>query len=143
MPVRPTTSQPNSGGFTLVEMLMAMLVMTVGLLGLLQSVQMAYEHSLRNRVREEAVHLAEERMHDWRRMAFKAITATIPKEEPVTKLLGGAPRSYTVTRGVAGMGGSALSKPAKKLTVGVTWTVKGEAASHTIYTMRLRRPNED
>ena len=142
MPAILTTSPLDDRGFTLVEMLMAMLVMTVGLLGLLQSVQMAYQHSLRNRVRVEAVHLVEERMHDWRRMAFEAITATIPKEEPVTKLLGGAPRSYTVTRGVAGMGGSALSKPAKKLTVGVTWTVKGEAAGHEIHTMRLRRNDE-
>jgi len=140
MSVIPTTSRRNSGGFTLVEMLMAMLVMTVGLLGLLQSVQMAYQHSLRNRVREEAVHLAEERMHDWRRMAFASITATSPKKEPVTKLLGGAPRSYTVTRGVDDMGSG--TNPAKKLTVGVAWTVKEEAASHAIYTMRLRRNDE-
>ena len=140
MSVIPTTSRRNSGGFTLVEVLMAMLVMTVGLLGLLQSVQMAYQHSLRNRVREEAVHLAEERMHDWRRMAFKSITATSPKQEPVTKLLGGTPRSYTVTREMVDMGSG--TNPAKKLTVGVAWTVKEEAASHAIYTVRLRRNDE-
>ena len=133
-------SPKNSRGFTLVEMLMAMLVMTVGLLGLLQSVQMAYQHSLRNRLREEAVHLAEERMHDWRRMAFENITAKVPKHEPVTKILGGTPRSYTVTREMAGMGSG--TNPAKKLTVGVAWTVKEEAASHAIYTVRLRRNDE-
>lgn len=120
---------------------MAMLVMTVGLLGLLQSVQMAYQHSLRNRVREEAVLLAEERMHDWRRMAFADIKTPSPKEERVEKRLGGAPVTYTVTREMVDMGSS--TNPAKKLTVGVAWTVKGEAAGHAIYTMRLRRPNED
>lgn len=126
----------------MVEMLMAMLVMTVGLLGLLQSVQMAYQHSLRNRVREGAVHLAEERMHDWRRMKFDGISATVPKKETAIRLFGGATRSYTITRGVAEMGSSSLSKPAKKLTVGVTWTVKGEPAAHEIFTMRLKKNDE-
>ncbi len=142
MPAILTTSPLDDRGFTLVEMLMATLVMTVGLLGLLQSVQMAYEHSLRNRVREEAVLLAEETMHDWRRVAFDDITAEGPKQKQVTRLLGGAPRSYTVTIGMVEMGSSTIAKPAKKLTVGVAWTVKGEVASHEIYTMRLRRHNE-
>jgi len=136
------TSPKSSGGFTLVEMLMAMLVMTVGLLGLLQSVQMAYQHSLRNRVREGAVHLAEERMHDWRRTPFTDIKTPSPKDERVEKRLGGAGVIYTVTKEVAEMGSSSPFKPAKKLTVGVTWTVKGEPARHEIYTMRLKRNDE-
>ena len=60
------TSRKDSGGFTLVEMMMAMLVLTVGLLGLLQSIQVAWQHNARNRLREEAVLLAEERMNDFR-----------------------------------------------------------------------------
>ena len=59
MSAPPTISPSGSAGFTLVEMLMAMLVMAVGLLGLLQSVNLAYQQGTKNRLRSEAVQLAE------------------------------------------------------------------------------------
>ena len=136
MTATPLTSHSNSAGFTLVEMLMAMLIMTVGLLGLLQSVNVAYQQSLRDRVRNEAVLLAEEQMHDWRRLAFGDISGN---EKTVVKLVGGVPTLFTVTRSVEEAGaGPSLFKPTKKLTVAVQWQIKREASSHEIYTLKNR-----
>lgn len=125
----PTTSR-SSEGFTLVEMLMAMLIMTVGLLGLLQSVSVAYQQGLRDRVRQEAVQVAEARMHDWRRMGFDAITAN--GRTTVERLMSGVPRLFEVEWEQKGMGNS------KRLMVAVAWSIKGETFSHEIYTVATK-----
>lgn len=128
-----TTSPSNSGGFTLVEMLMALLIMTVGLLGLLQSVNVAYQQSLRNRVRDEAVLVAEGQMNDWRRVPFQEISSD---SFSVEKTVAGVPTRFAVRREVQEMGNSA--KNTKRLKVAVQWSVRGETTSHEIYTMRNR-----
>ena len=133
-----TTSPPDSAGFTLVEMLMAMLVMTVGLLGLLQSVNVAYQQGTKTRLRSEAVQVAEERMHELSGLAFTKIPECA-KTSVETRMVGGVPWNYTVTRKVQPAGSTAA---AFQLTVAVSWSVRGETASHEIYTLRTRRPGE-
>lgn len=68
-------SPSDERGFTLIELLMAMLIMTVGLLGLLQSLQIAYQHNTRNRMRDEGILMAEEQMNEFRQMSYENITA--------------------------------------------------------------------
>lgn len=124
-----STKTSRSGeGFTLVEMLMAMLILTVGLLGLLQSLNVAYDQGLRDRVRQEAVLLAEEQMHDWHRMAFKAITAS--RSFVVPRTVAGIPRSFSVTREQSWAGSS------KRLRLAVSWTIKGHTVMHEIFTLK-------
>jgi len=60
------TLNRNSGGFTLVEVIMAVLILLVGMLGLLQAVNLAMEVNLRNQVREEAVYVGERVMTELR-----------------------------------------------------------------------------
>ena len=132
-----TTSPPGSVGFTLVEMLMAMLVMTVGLLGLLQSVSVAYRQSLKDKLRKEATLLAEARMHAWCRVAFDNISYGTVMSESGEKLVGGAPWKFTIARKAEKVG----SRTAK-LEVDVIWMTKGETATHQIFTLRTRRTEE-
>lgn len=135
----PTTSRSGNAGFTLVEMMVAMLIMTVGLLGLLQSVSAAYKQCLRTRVRDEAALLAESTMHEWCRMGFDAISAPAANPRPVDRLIGGASRRFEVTRGMEGMGSLASSgKSTKKLTVVVAWTINGETINHQIFTLKSK-----
>ncbi|BCG47852.1 hypothetical protein GEOBRER4_n2701 [Citrifermentans bremense] len=131
------TSQSISPGFTLIEMLMAMLVLTVGLLGLLQSLQLGYRQSVRDRMREDAVQIAEEQMHDLRRSKYEEITN---KKEEVNKTLGGVKVRFVIDKVVEGIGPAGGS--AKKLRVTVSWTVNGERFSHEIFTLRTRRSDE-
>jgi type IV pilus assembly protein PilV len=127
----PITSRKNSDGFTLVEVMMAIIVMTIGLLGLLQSVNVAYQHNARNKLREEAVQVAEEQMNDFRLMRFDSITArnaccSVPRD------VAGGTRYFKVTRDSETMGDS------KKLTVQVAWQFHNVTTQHVIYTMKNR-----
>lgn len=114
---------------------MAMLVLTVGLLGLLQSLQLGYRQNLRDRMRNEAVQLAEEQMHDRRRKPFNEIEDF---NTEIRKKVGGRDVPFEVAGVVENIGATA----AKKLRMTVSWTVHGERFSHEIFTLRTRRPNE-
>ena len=135
----PTTSRSNSGGFTLIEMLMAMLVMTVGLLGLLQSVNIAYEQSRRNKVREIAVLVAEEQMNDWRRLSFPNMTAGrfADSSSFIDKTMSGAPMRFTILRRNDAMG-SGPSGNYRRLKVEVEWRLKDQLLNHKIYALKNR-----
>ncbi|GFO63906.1 pilus assembly protein PilV [Geomonas paludis] len=118
-------------------MLMALLVMTVGLLGLLQSVSVAYQQNLRDKLRKEATQLAEERMHDWCRLPFDGITGSVIKEEASGKLVAGSPWRFSVAREASTVGSAT-----RKLHVVVKWSVKGTESRHEIFALRSRRAGE-
>ena len=128
------TTLPSGEGFTLVEMLMAMLIMTVGLLGLLQSVSVAYRQSLADRLRQEAVLVAEEHMHDWQRLEFKNVTAS--GRSTVDRNMAGSTRQFTVEREQREMGSSV--KTSRRLRVAVRWDIRGQAVSHEIFAVKTR-----
>lgn len=115
-----TISPRSSSGFTLVEVLMAMLIMTVGLLGLLQSVNVAYEHNLRNKLREEAVLIAEEKMND---PSFPSVTT-------VSRVIVGASKKFIVTKDALKIGDS------NRLKVTVRWGFKNVSSIHEIYSIK-------
>ncbi|HBG08254.1 MAG: hypothetical protein A2075_06750 [Geobacteraceae bacterium GWC2_58_44] len=130
MNARLHTSPSASGGFTLIEVLMAMLIMTVGLLGLLQSVNIAYEHNIRGRLREEALVLAEEQMNNWRIRGYDNITGA-DNISTVARVIGGRPKRFTVARQCREMGSGS-----KRLRVAVRWDYKGMNTEHEIFTIK-------
>ena len=119
---------PCSRGFTLIEMLMALLILTVGLLGLLQSVGVAYEHNVRTRLRDEAVAIAEEQLSEMRR---DPTIDTFPAFSTAIRPISGASKAFRVSRAVEPIGESS-----RKLTVTVRWSFKNMTTSHEIYTIR-------
>ncbi|GFO66835.1 pilus assembly protein PilV [Geomonas limicola] len=119
-------------GFTLVELMMAMLVMTVGLLGLLQTVTVAYDYSLRTMYREQALQVGEEQMNLLRRRASDSGT-TFPTTTTATRRIGGGTKSFGVIRDRSTQGETYL------LTVSVTWHFKNLSTTHKIYTMKRMR----
>lgn len=123
---------PGTGkkGFTLIEMLMAMLIMTVGLLGLLQSVNVAYEHNARNIVREAAVLLAEEQMIGLRKRRFQNLTVSNAVSTEA-RVIGGVNKNFTVTRDCQPMG-----TQSRRLRVAVTWSFKNLSTLHEICTIK-------
>lgn len=128
----PPTSPYDSRGFTLVEVMMAMLIMTVGLFGLLQSVNVAYEHTARNKLREEAVQLAEEQMNGFKVRPFDLVTATSGRSIEARQIAGSF-RNFSVTRQCQAMPDGGNSK---KLTVAVGWRFKNAKSEHVIYTLK-------
>ena len=128
MNARRKTSRPDRGGFTLIEVLMALLVMTVGLLGLLQSVNVAYDHNMRNRLREEALLVGEEQMNQLRRTASS--TVAYPNRSTVTRSVSGVARRFSVLRDCQQM------QDTKRLSVRVGWSFKNVSSAHVIYTLK-------
>ncbi|WP_224981728.1 type IV pilus modification PilV family protein [Geomonas agri] len=133
----PAASLSSNSGFTLVEMLMALLVMTVGLLGLLQSVNVAYHQNLRDVLRKEATQLAEEQMHDLCRVPFDKISSAARNDKVSQKVVAGILRSFQVDRRQNSVQGAT-----KKLQVTVSWYVKGTRYQHEIFALRSRRGGE-
>jgi type IV pilus assembly protein PilV len=124
----PEHHRPLNAGFTLVEMLMAMLVLTVGLIGLLQSVNVAYEHNARNRLRETALLVAEEQMNAFRRMTSS--TGSSASRMTVSRVVAGVGKTFTVTRE------SRPIQDTRRLKVTVGWSFKNLSTTHSIYSLK-------
>lgn len=114
---------------TLVEVLAAVVIMMVGLLGMLQAMNVALAHDLRNKLRDEAIAIGEDQMTQFRLLPFDNITTTVP-DAKVSVNIRGVEREYTVHREMTPLSGSA-----KKLAVWVVWTFKNVSAWHRIYTV--------
>ncbi len=69
-----TTLPRSDEGFTLVEVLVAMVITLVALMGLLQSVQIVNETNLRNQMRDEAVRLGGKQMNELMSASYGADT---------------------------------------------------------------------
>jgi type IV pilus assembly protein PilV len=125
------TSMQNKSGFTLVELCVAMLIMLVGLLGLLQSVNIAMEYNLKNQMRNEVVRVAQDAMNDMRSKAFDSVSSTT---RTVPSSLRNINRTYTVTRSVISTG----TDVSRKYQVDVTWMYKNAPTTHSVMTVRSR-----
>jgi type IV pilus assembly protein PilV len=68
-------SRNDSGpGFTLIEVLVAMVILIVGLLGLLQSINIAMDKNVQNELRQSGVNVAEKAVSDLRLRNFDRIS---------------------------------------------------------------------
>lgn len=111
-------------GFSLVEVMMAMLILIVGMLGLLQAINVATEFNLKNQLREEAGYVGERTMNELRGRGFDNIfpaysTVTVPSR------IRGASRSFSVQRSSAILSTENGLPVSKQLEVVVNWTYKG------------------
>lgn len=126
------TSFSNKSGFTLVELMAAMLIMMVGVVGLLQAVMIATEHNLKNQIREEVTRIADSTMNDMRTGIFEAVTTSSPYTVPSN--IRNTSRRYTVRKTVAAMGSGS-----RQYQVDVSWKYKNYSATHSIVSVRGAR----
>ena len=125
-------SRRNNDGFTLTEVMVAILILTVGLLGLLQVFNVAMEQNMKNAYRSEAVRIAEDTVSTWRLLAFDNITANQVRQ--VQSRMRGAVKYYGVTRSQTLLTGG----NARELTIRVGWTYKNMSSIHEVRTLRNR-----
>lgn len=142
----------NRDGFTLIEFCVAVLIMMVGLLGLLQAVNMATVHNLGTLLRNEAINLADDRMMRAKSKVIDSasFTALVSDTGSTTNLTNDSAVTNTlVSRGVRSgfanysvvLSETAAGSNAKELTSRVVWRQKGNKMSHTISSIVVN-PNQ-
>jgi type IV pilus assembly protein PilV len=153
----------NTEGVTLVEVMIALVVLLLVFMGLLQAALLSIDHNIRNILRDEAIKIATERMEEARSLPFTQTTDNLLSD--ANALPGGAdcPTTFTFGTGVlrernvrnitgfdfctnrtAGRTDGTpgfLDPPAnntKRVTITVGWRWKGEDYTHTATTLRRR-----
>jgi len=124
--VRYQTLPCNKRAFTLVEVLVAMLILMVGLLGMLQVINLAIRTNLQNEVRDRAVAIAEDQLAREKSLPFAQIVSVGEEIINVPSRIRSAPVNYTVTLKVDNIGNS------KKIDIGVRWQHRGETYEHVV-----------
>jgi len=118
----------NKSGFTLIEVMVEMVIMLIGLLGLLQSVNIATEFNLKNQLREEATRIAENTMNDMRTSPFAAVFNPLTTASSRVR---NSQKEYVVRRSV-----TAMSTGSREYQVDVKWKFKNYSATHSILSVR-------
>ena len=117
----------NQNGFTLIEFLVAILILMVGMLGLLQSINVAMDKNLENLFRNEAIMVADEQMMQLRSRSFQSISTTASTVTVVPRNIRGIQKNYSAQRIVTDP-----TTQSKQIQINVTWRKKNTPYSHSL-----------
>jgi prepilin-type N-terminal cleavage/methylation domain-containing protein len=135
---------PASGGFTLVEVMVALLILLFVSVALMQTALVSIDSNMRNVLRDEAVRLAEKGVSDVRTTPFSALvvnTTTLGKADLKLRGFTGLSAAegkdfFTIKNTVVDLS----NDNNKRVDVRVEWDWKGLAYNTTISTTRSRQP---
>ena len=119
----------DRSGFTLVEFLVAIVILMVGLLGLLQTINIAVDQNLGNVFRNEAVTVVDELMMKKRAKAFDSIS-TGTKFLIYSTHVRGINKKYNVTEQVG-----SVTTNSKQIAIEASWTKNGKSYNHSATTV--------
>ncbi len=134
---QPQSVISNNKGVSLIETLIAMVVLLLVFLALMQTALVSINVNAANLLRDEAISIAEGRMNEARNIPFDSVV-TIPAETVRKKIRALKDPSepdedfpFTVTRTV-----NNLSGDNRQITILVGWQWQGQNYTHSITTMR-------
>lgn len=133
MNVEKITSPLNNHAFTLVEVLVAMVILMVGLLGLLQTISLAIATNAQTEMRTQATAIAEDRMAQQKSVPFDAIATGVKQSVSIPIAVRSSFVNYS-----AFFWGDDVSATAKRLNIGVRWHHKGNSYEHMVTTIVTR-----
>lgn len=110
--------------------MVAIIIMMVGLLGLLQSVNLATEHNIKNQLRNEAVQVAEESMNRLKITPYDSISAAYTPVSVASSLRGGR-SAYVVTKS-----SSQISTGTLQLVVHIGWLYRNISSTYEVRTLK-------
>jgi type IV pilus assembly protein PilV len=119
-----------SRGFTLVEVLVAMLVLLLGMLGSLVGVIAAGDYNLGNALRSEAVKIGQEQLENTRVGRYDIIA---PTSFQVQRQVRKTPQNFQVTTTVT------TNDTLRQVNVNVQWTFKNRTHSYSAETIVRQR----
>ena len=113
-------------GFSLIEALVAMLILSIVLLGALQGLIVSYRTSSLTALRNEGVGIAEEAANTLRNTPYTDLVDGTTTTT-VTRQLANAAVPFTVTQVVA----DSVASVVKSVQITVSWNHQGRAITHT------------
>lgn len=111
-----------------------MVIMMVGLMGLLQAINVAMDYNTRNHFREEATMVGEQVMNEFRALPFDQITASNGTRVVPSKLRG-INKNYAVSYVQRAAGATTNSR---ELEVNVVWKFRNLSTVHRVKSIRTR-----
>lgn len=131
----------DNKGVTLIEMMMALVILLIVSLALMQTATLGIAINLQNALRDEAVNVAEMRMNHLTSLPFTS-TVTHADLAPVIDFTeSGIPRSFrgfsvnfTPTRTIAD-----INANSKQITISISWDYRGKSYSHGITTIMRKQ----
>ncbi|MCE5333990.1 MAG: prepilin-type N-terminal cleavage/methylation domain-containing protein [Desulfobacteraceae bacterium] len=123
----------NKAGFTLVEVLVAMLILAIGMLGSVLGMMTALNHSLGNELRNEAIKIAQHVAEEARNMPYSSVQK-IPSTQTVNMQVRKSLASFTVNTVTTPASGYSVHG-VTKLSITVQWTLKKKTHSYLLETV--------
>lgn len=124
-----TAKRSSKAGFTLVEALIALLVLTIGMLAIFEGLVLYAHMNLVNLCRDEAVRIAEEKMNYLRNLNEPQGEGN----ETVTRKIKNFSRNFIVSWKVDG-----ISSKSYTLKVKVSWRVARKEYQHSVVSIASR-----
>lgn len=116
-------ARKRNNGFTLVEVLVALLILTLSMLAIFEGLVLLSHINLQNLLRDEAVRIAEEKINSLRNSNFS--------ETEGTQLLSRRVKNFTKDFMVSWRL-EPISTAASALKVDVTWVLTGKEYTHSV-----------
>lgn len=117
--------------------MVSIVILMVGLLGLLQVINVATEQNLKNAIRSEAVQIAENKINELQLAPYDNISASYPLQSIPSKIRGITNRIYNVTKSSSEYH-SGSTNVSKELTVHVSWSYKNISTAHEVRTIKTK-----
>ena len=114
----------NNKGFTIIEVLVAICILTISMLAILEAVVIAIEHNMNNISRDESVRIAETKMNEIRNSDF---TTLANGTSSVSRNIRNLTRTFNVQWTVSNLSSNSIA-----VQVVVSWSHKGIQHSHSI-----------
>lgn len=107
-----------------------MLIMLVGLVGLLQTVNIATEHNLKNQMRNEVTRIAQDQMNSMRALSFDRVSSGTTTVDTSLRNIN---RQYAVSKTRANVNANTSTYQ-----VDVKWKYKNVSTTYSVVSIRSR-----
>jgi type IV pilus assembly protein PilV len=117
----------NESGFTLIEFLVAIVIMMVGLLGLLQAVNVGLNYNMSSQIRNEATIIADEELAKELAKPFDLVSTTTAKKYISNRPVLNGFRNFSVVRNDPPV---PVMSNSKQVNIIVSWKHKSVRSVH-------------
>ncbi|MGA7826997.1 MAG: prepilin-type N-terminal cleavage/methylation domain-containing protein [Geobacteraceae bacterium] len=130
--VQKQISKSNNYGFTLIEVLVAVVILMVGLLGVMKSLNLAIRTNLQTEMRTQGSMIGEAQMAKIKTLPFANITGATEKSFTVPVNMRSTILNFTVTKKIDFIPSGDTSATTKRVNVGVSWTYRGNHQDYVV-----------